>query len=107
MTGQEKIDEMAKVIVDKDKVWELSSCNKCNQEKCNFLCYKYCGISGHCNILYFSGYRKATEVIDELVKNIMTDADAFLSTMSRNLIRMCASKMKKELAYEMRQGVEK
>lgn len=47
------------------------------------------------------------DVIDELVKNIMTDAEPFLSNMSRNLIRMCASKMKKELAAEMRQEVEK
>ena len=53
--------------------------------------------------VYNIGYRKASDVIDELVKNIMTDAEPFLSNMSRNLIRMCASKMKKELAVEMLQ----
>lgn len=53
--------------------------------------------------VYNIGYRKANDVIDELVKNIMTDAEPFLSNMSRNLIRMCASKMKKELAVEMLQ----
>ena len=42
------------------------------------------------------------DVIDEFVKNIMTEAEPFLSNMSRNLIRMCASKMKKELAAEAR-----
>ena len=57
--------------------------------------------------VYNIGYRKANDVIDELVKNIMTDAEPFLSNMSRNLIRMCASKMKKELAVEMRQEVKK
>ena len=62
--------------------------------------------SVHSKAIYSAGYRKATEVIDELVKNIMTDAEPFLSNMSRNLIRMCASKMKKELAAEMRQEVD-
>ena len=57
--------------------------------------------------IYSAGYRKASDVIDEFVKNIMTDADAFLSTKSRNIIRMCASKMKKELAVEMQQEVQK
>lgn len=30
----------------------------------------------------------------------MTDAEAFLSNMSRNIIHICASKMKKEISYE-------
>ena len=67
---QEQIEEMAKIIVDKDKAWELSSCNKCDKEKCNFLCYKYCGISGHCNILYSAGYRKQSDVIKEFVEKV-------------------------------------
>ena len=70
-----------------------------------------CSIVQKCFAYYFSkvayhfGYRKASEVIDEFVENIMTEAEPFLSNMSRNLIRMCASKMKKELAAEMRKEV--
>lgn len=90
-TKQEQIDEI-----------EITVRHNCNKQ----------GIAKHCperisNGIYSAGYRKASDVIDELVKNIMTDAEPFLSNMSRNLIRMCASKMKKELAVEMRQGVEK
>ena len=58
--------------------------------------------------VYFegAGYRKASDVIDEFVKNIMTEAEPFLSNMSSNLIRICASKMKKELTAEMRKNEE-
>ena len=90
-TKQEQIDEI-----------EITVRHNCNKQ----------GIAKHCperitNGIYSAGYRKASDVIDELVKNIMADAEPFLSNMSRNLIRMCASKMKKELAVEMRQEVKK
>ena len=88
---KKKIEEIEKVVG-----------HNCNKQ----------GIAKHCperisNGIYSAGYRKASDVIDELVKNIMTEAEPFLSNMSRNLIRMCASKMKKALAAEMRQEVEK
>ena len=90
-TEQEKIEEMAQVI----RTWKDT----------NDINYRFG--THYANMLYKAGYRKANDVIDELVKNIMTDAEPFLSNMSRNLIRMCASKMKKELAVEMRKEVEK
>ena len=97
-TKQEQIEEMAQYM--------------CNIDDENYNC-KNCLVNSPCIYLQCAektcnqGYRKAAEVIDELVKNIMTDAEPFLSNMSRNLIRMCASKMKKEISYEMRQEVEK
>lgn len=95
-TEQEKIEEMAKDL-EQAKYWAMGTAGSLNN-----------GFGGwYGAYMYNQGYRKASEVIDELVKNIMTDAEPFLSNMSRNLIRMCASKMKKELAAEMRQEVEK
>ena len=93
----------------KEQIQEIAQaiCGAKDSDICQNGCCNACGDWKYAERAYSAGYRKATEVIDELVKNIMTDADAFLSTMSRNLIRICASKMKKELAAEMRQEVEK
>lgn len=88
-TKQEQIEEMAKVI-QKIYITKISR-------------NEYCLAQDICE----AGYCKASDVIDEFVENIMTEAEPFLSNMSRNLIRMCASKMKKELAAEMRHEVEK
>lgn len=92
---QEQFKEM---ILKSCDIKENPNCEEC-------LFSTVCDVKEICEKLHNAGYRKATEVIDELVKNIMTEAEPFLSNMSRNLIRMCASKMKKELAAEMRQEV--
>lgn len=63
-------------------------------------CTPACGAREYAKRCFKAGYRKASEVIDEFVERIMTDAEAFLSNMSRNIIRICASKMKKEISYE-------
>lgn len=96
---KEQIEEMAKCMGEKNFLC-ADDCENCIQIPCK------CKLVKQSKLLYKSGYRKAAEVIDELVKNIMTDAEPFLSNMSRNLIRICASKMKKELAAEMRQEVK-
>lgn len=106
---QEHIEEMAKVIVDKDKAWEYSSCKKCDQEKCNSLCYKYCGISGHCNILYTAGYRKQSDVIKEFVEKVKDkffyelDSERSINTVS---IYRFTDKEIDELAAEFGAEVE-
>lgn len=112
-TEQEQIEEIAfsSCVVPHKTVQFLS--NYMRKESIKFESCRVCEFYNSCQRIkdiksfYKAGYRKASDVIDELVKNIMADVEPFLSNMSRNLIRMCASKMKKELAIEMRQEVEK
>ena len=92
---QEHIEEMADI-----KSVLIKTHKRCRTLQEDYMQNKYA------EGIYKAGYRKASEVIDEFVERIMTDADAFLSNMSRNIIRICASKMKKEISYEMRREVE-
>ena len=95
-TEQEQIEEMANI-----KSVLIKTHKRCRTLQEDYMQDKYA------EGIYKAGYRKASDVIDELVERVMTEAEPFLSNMSRNLIRMCASKMKNELAAEMRQEVEK
>lgn len=92
---QEQIEEMAKQMCG-------AIDNSCIHD-----CTPACGAREYAKRCFKAGYRKASKVIDEFVERIMTDAEAFLSNMSRNIIRICASKMKKEISYEMRKEMEK
>ena len=111
-TEQEQIEEIAfsSCVVPHNTIQFLS--NYMQKESIKFESCRVCEFYNSCQRikdiknLYKAGYRKASEVIDEFVERIMTDADAFLSNMSRNIIRICASKMKKEISYEMRREVE-
>lgn len=109
-TQREQIEEMAKITDTAKKPCDCLCVSECikHHPNCTFRNRNEWSCIGNVRAesIYSAGYRKASDVIDDFVERIMTDADAFLSNMSRNIIRICASKMKKEISYEMRREVE-
>lgn len=66
---EKKIEEMVKVIVDREKhyVSGYTTCKMCDLKKCDLHCSTYSDIRYDCEALYEADYRKADDVIDDLM----------------------------------------
>ena len=98
-TEQEQIDRIAKDII--------YSVEDCHGNHCA-TCYmrERCTVKYHARKVYNTGYRKATEVIDEFVERLKSKALTNCKIVNCYEIKFIETKID-DIAVEMRQEVEK
>lgn len=99
-TKQEQIEEMAEMCCD---IREDPNCKEC-------VVSPLCGTKMDCTTLYKAGYRKANDVIDELVEKVLGkiryEYENYPDAMTVGTYHQLRKEIN-ELADKMRQEVEK
>lgn len=97
-TKQQKIEEMARCMGETNFLC-ADDCENCIQIPCK------CKLVKQSKLLYKAGYRKATEVIDELVERLKQDEESLkIGNEWKAVVRDVDIE---RIAAEMRQEVEK